>query len=106
MNESASSVARQALDLAKDVERRVDSHEDICALRYAQLEASVSAVKTEVASSVGDIKKILGWAGAAGFTILIGLLGFFLKAQYDSNQKLADRIESLQQQQSVYEQSK
>ncbi len=38
----AMDLAREALDLTKDVERRVDAHEDICALRYKQLELDLA----------------------------------------------------------------
>lgn len=98
-------IAREALDLAKDVERRVDSHEDICAIRYAQLEASIAAVRTEVSSSVGDIKKVLGWVGGLAVVTMLAMLGFFLKAQYDSYQKMEDTLRALQTQ-GGYEQSK
>lgn len=97
-DEEASQTARQALDLARDVEHRIDSHEDICAFRYAQLDSSIKAVRDEVSASVGDIKKVIGWAGSLAFVIIIGALGFFLKAQFDSYQKMEDTIEALQTQ--------
>lgn len=105
MNDEVSAVAREALDLAKDVERRVDSHEDICALRYSQLEASIAAVKSEVSSSVGDIKKLLGWVGSLAVITMLAALGFFLKAQHDSMQRMEDTLRAYQTQ-GVYEQSK
>jgi hypothetical protein len=99
-------VAREALDLAKDVERRVESHEDICAIRYASLEASIQAVEKKLDSSVGDIKTVLGWVGGTGFLVLVAALGFFLKAQFESNRILEEQMKALQQQQSAYEQPK
>ena len=106
MNEEAASItARVALDLAKDVERRVDSHEDICALRYQQLHNEIAAVRTEVSTSVGDIKKVLGWVGSLAVLTMLAALGFFLKAQHDSMQKMEDTLRAYQTQ-GVYEPSK
>lgn len=106
MSEDVLVVAREALDLAKDVDRRVNSHEDICALRYEQLHASIAAVKKDVGDSVGDIKKVLGWAGATLVVVMMSVLGFFLKAQFDANAEMQRQLNSLQQQPSEYEQPK
>ncbi len=92
-------VAREALDLAKDVDHRVNAHEDICALRYKRLEENITAVK----SDVGDVKKIIAWAGTTGFAIILGVLGFLMKAQFDANTEMQRTIQNLQQQTSQYE---
>lgn len=88
-------VARKALDLAKDVERRVDGHEDICALRYKQLEGSIA-----------DVKNVIAWVGGTVVLAMIGALAFFLKANFDMTSELQRQLTSMQQQQSVYEQRK
>lgn len=93
------SIAREALDLAKDVDHRVNAHEDICALRYNQLELSIKATKDEV----GDVKKILAWAGTTGFAIVLALLGFLMKAQFDANTEMQRTIQNLQQKPSEYD---
>lgn len=104
-------VAREALDLAKDVDHRVNAHEDICALRYKRLEENITAVRSEVAtttatlkSDIGDIKKILAWAGTTGFAVILAVLGVLVKAQFDSNTEMQRTIQDLQRHQSVYEQ--
>ena len=106
MSEDVMNVARDALDLAKDVERRVDSHEDICAIRYKALENGLSQLRIDMNSNVGDIKKVLGWASGLIVITMIGGLGFFLKAQFDNAGELQRQLQSLQQRQSVYERSK
>ena len=105
MSEEASATAREALDLAKDVDRRIDSHEDICALRYQQLHNEIAAVRKEVSSSVGDIKKVLGWVGSLAVLTMLAALGFFLKAQHDSVQRMQETLRAYQTQ-GVYEQPK
>jgi len=99
VNETASHVAREALDLARKVEMRVDGHEDICAERYKRLEENISNVKSET----GDIKKILAWAGTTGFAVILAVLGFLLKLQVDANTDMQKAVQNLQQQQTVYE---
>lgn len=106
MTEDAMLVAREALDLAKDVDRRVMSHEDICAIRYKALEIGLESLRTEVTGSVNDIKKVLGWAGGLLVVTMIGVLGFFLKAQFDLTSEMQRQMISLQQQPSGYEQPK
>lgn len=96
MSDEASATAREALDLAKDVDRRIVSHEDICALRYQQLHNEIAAVRTEVSSSVGDIKKVLGWVGSLAVVTMLAALGFFLKAQHDSMQRMEDTLRAYQ----------
>jgi hypothetical protein len=88
-------VAREALDLAKDAKHRIDSHEDICALRYKQLEDGISGVRT-----------IITWAGTTGFAVILTILGFLMKNQFDANSELQKTVQNLQQHQGVYEQPK
>lgn len=93
MSEDSMEVARRALDLARDVERRVEGHEDICAYRYKQLE-----------SSIGDVKKTITWAGTTGFGIIMAALAFFIKGQFDANAEMQKTIQQLQNK-SAYERS-
>lgn len=95
-------VAREALDLAKDVDHRVNAHEDICALRYKRLEENITDVKSDVA----DVKKLLATAGTIGFGIILSVLGFLLKLQVDANNDMQKAVQNLQQQQTVYERPK
>lgn len=101
MSEDVMQVAREALDLARDVDRRVNGHEDICAIRYRQLEHNI----TEVKSDIGDVKKILAWAGTTGFGIIMAALAFFIKVQFDANSEMQKTIQELQTQ-SMYERTK
>jgi len=89
VSEDVIDIARKALELARDVERRVDGHEDICAIRYRQLEGSI-----------GDVKKIITWAGTTGFGIIMAALAFFINGQFDANKEMQKTIQNLQQQQS------
>lgn len=74
MSESASRVAYEALNLSKQNTRDIEAHEDLCAERYKNINTSIS-----------EIKSILKWAGTTGFVIIIGLLSFLAKAQFDAN---------------------
>lgn len=84
-------VARRALELARDVERRVDGHEDICAIRYKQLDTNIN-----------DVKRIISWAGVTGFTVIMGALAFFIKGQFDANVQLQKAVQEIQQTQSAF----
>lgn len=86
-------IAREALDLARDVDHRVNNHEDICALRYKRLEENITSVKSEV----GDVKTILAWAGTTGFGIIMAALAFFIKVQFDANAEMQKTVQELQQ---------
>lgn len=92
MSEEMMDVARKAWELARDVERRVDGHEDICAIRYRQLEGSVA-----------DVRKIITWAGTGAFTLIMSALIYFIQGQFDANKEMQKTIQNLQQQQSNYE---
>lgn len=92
MTDDAMDVARDALDLARDAQRKIDGHENICALRYAQLDNSIKSVKS-----------IISWAGTTGFALIMGALIFFIKGQFDANAEMQKTIQNLQQQQATYE---
>ena len=98
MIDTTSHIAREALDLARNVEMRVNGHEDICAVRYGSLDTKIS----NVSNDVGDVKRILAWAGTTGFAVILSVLGFLMKAQFDANAEMQRTIMNLQQSQSLY----
>jgi len=85
-----SDVAYQALTLARQANRDIEKHEDICAERYDGINKTMD-----------EIKSILKWAGGFGFTVIITLLGFLAHAQFDANEAamkaLAAKVEAQQQ---------
>lgn len=86
-----STVAYEALNLAKQNARDIESHEDICAERYGNIHKAID-----------EIKGTLKWAGGGAFTIIMAVLGFLLAQQLSANGKLHDdnqrEIKQLQQQ--------
>lgn len=85
------SMAQQALYLAKQNARDIESHEDICAERYAGIHGAIN-----------EIKSTIKWAGTTGFAIIISVLGFLLMNQLNTNDKIRDdsasKVEQLQRQ--------
>lgn len=65
--------ARAALELGRQNERDIESHEAICAERY-----------TNINDKLSTIFKIIAWAGGTGFLLIMGLLGFLAKTQFES----------------------
>lgn len=92
-----SEVAYQALNLAKQNERDITAHEDLCAERYGNINSSIS-----------ELKSIFKWAGGALFTLLLAAFGFLINQTVTANHSLTDsnmamstaasRIELLQSQ--------
>jgi len=74
--------ARQALN-------EIESHEDLCAERYGNIN-----------DTLRTIKSILGWAGGTIFMMLIGVLGWLISQQVGRNDSdravLEAKIELLQ----------
>lgn len=81
--------ARDAQAKADENARDIEAHEDICAERYKTIN-----------EKLGTIFKIIVWAGGTGFMLIMGLLAFFAKTQFemmDSAQKAtAQRTEILE----------
>jgi len=73
------SVAYQALHLAKQNVRDMESHETICAERYAGIHKGID-----------EIKGVLWKAGAGAFGIIMAMLAFLVTQQLNTNQKLHD----------------
>lgn len=114
-------IARDALDLAKDVDHRVSSHEDICALRYARLEENMTAARAEMALNMNslkndmsaqqqifkeenkDIKRILAWAGTTAFGVILAALGFLMVEQFNANAEMQRTLHELQMKSDGYE---
>lgn len=95
-------VAYEARNIAKDAARDIQSHEEICAERYEGIRATLVKMENSFDKQLGMIWKILASVGGTFFTIIIGLLAFLAKTQWDANaasQSRADtKIEMLQQQ--------
>lgn len=70
---SVSEVAYEALNLARQNARDIEGHEDICAERYQNIH-----------EKLGMIFRIIAWAGGTGFLLIMGLLAFLAKTQFES----------------------
>lgn len=81
---SAGSVAYDALNLAKEAKRDIVAHEDICAIRYERINVTLSEMKSGIDEKFNMIWKIIAWAGGSAFLIVMGLLAFLAKTQFDS----------------------
>lgn len=64
----------------EEADRAVEAHEAICAERYKNLQASFGGVQKEM----GMLWRILAWAGSTTLLLILGLLGFLAKVQFDS----------------------
>lgn len=89
--DTASRIAYEALDLSKKNARDIESHEDLCAERYAGIH-----------DKIREIKGVITWAGGFAFVTVVGILGFLAQAQFNANdqqQKTQQtRIELLERQ--------
>lgn len=92
------SVAFKALDMGKANTLAIEAHEDLCAERYANINTTVGDVK----ASVKEIKALLGWVGAAFFTVMVSGMGYLISltisANHDAAAAAAAKIEMLQRQ--------
>ncbi|WP_037500809.1 hypothetical protein [Sphingomonas jaspsi] len=68
---SAPSV-HDAMARADSAHQLIESHEDICAERYAHIHTAIGGVKETVSTMV----KILAWGGSTLFGLLILIIGF------------------------------
>ena len=104
-SQSAASVAYDALNLAKQVARDQEGHEDICAERYGNIHKAMEGIKTDAAAAMtkietsvdkqfGEIKGILKWAGGALFSVIIALLGFLATQQFNANDQARKQAEA------------
>lgn len=69
----ALTMAREANDKAERALRDIEGHEDICAERYRNIN-----------EKLGMLFKIIAWAGGTGFLLIMGLLAFLAKTQFES----------------------
>ncbi len=65
--------AAAAMRKAEQVAAAQESHEEICAVRYRSIDRSITL-----------ILRLLSWGGVAAFSIIVGLLGWSLQQQYQS----------------------
>lgn len=82
-------IDQDARDKANAALAQIDAHEDICAIRYQGIQTEISGMK-----------RIITWAGAAAFSVIIGMLGFLARAQFDAVEQMRRdqlvRVESQQ----------
>lgn len=82
-------VDQVARDKAQKALDNIEGHEDLCAERY-----------TNINDTLKTIKSILGWAGAAIFSVMAGTLGWLVAQQIGQNdsdkQMLRAQIDLLQ----------
>lgn len=61
----------RALEIAQEAKTKIESHEEICAIRYMGINASLS-----------DIKKILIWFFTGGATVALTVIGYLFVKLY------------------------
>lgn len=93
--QTASAVAYEALNLAKSVDQRVNSHEDLCAERYANINKSVADLGLATTTQIAELKGILKWIGVAAFGIMTSLIGFLAIQLWTANNTKIERLERL-----------
>jgi hypothetical protein len=97
-------MASQALEIAKDADRKILSHEAICVERYTNINSKMN----DIGKNISKLENIFKWAGGALFTLAFSAFGFLINQTLSANQTLqasninaslaANRIEMLQQQ--------
>ena len=77
---SFAGIALDALEAARAAQKKADevgaageAHEDICAERYGNIN-----------EKIGTLFKLLAWGGTTALMLILGLLSFLAKAQFDS----------------------
>lgn len=87
-------MAYQALNLARQNERDMESHETICAERYAGIHKGID-----------EIKGVLWKAGTGAFGLIMAMLAFLVVQQLNTNSKQHDenqaKVDKLQEQLAV-----
>lgn len=71
-----SDLARQAMDSATSAHAKIDSHEDICAIRYQHLE-----------DGLGRLTKLVTWGGTTLAAIILAVLGWSMNALFEANSR-------------------
>lgn len=86
----AGPTAQEALDAARAAQFDINKHEDVCAERYKNINASIA-----------ELKAIVKWAGGLIISLIITVLGWSLVQQLNANEAqkkwMADQIILLQQ---------
>lgn len=83
MSDAQTEVDTRALELATKVEAKLESHEDICALRYLGIEKALGELKATAATAALDFKAATSgiykrlWLGVGGLVaVLLGLVAW------------------------------
>jgi len=80
-----SDLARDAMDLAREADNKINAHEDLCAERYKNINDSLSR-----------ITKLMGWGGALLAGMILGLLGWSLNSQVEANKDAISALRSVE----------
>lgn len=92
MSESASAIAYEARNRANAAHDKIDSHEQLCAERYGNINSNLSL-----------LFKIIGWGGVTFLSLLLGILAWTSNRVVESidanNQQLRNQIEAVRTQQ-------
>lgn len=85
-------LARQAMDKAVEADNKIKAHEDICAIRYENINDTLSR-----------IMKIIGWGGTALAGLVLSVLGWAMVHLFEANERA---VQALQERDKLtYEQS-
>ena len=73
MSETSGAVAYEARELARQAQRDIESHEAVCAERYGNINDKLNM-----------LFKIIAWAGGTAFLVVMGLLTYLAKTQFEN----------------------
>jgi predicted transglutaminase-like cysteine proteinase len=82
--------AAEAMARADAAHVKIESHEDLCAERYAHIHTSVAGVK----QTVDTVLKVLAWGGSTVFGLLILVLGFLGARAINGNDQRVDQLQN------------
>lgn len=71
-------VDQEARDMATAAQSQIKSHEDVCAVRWAQAMETMKEVKDTLKSHTG----FETWAMRTGLLILVGVVGWLFNKSY------------------------
>ena len=79
--------AAEALAEARLARQEIDKHEDICAIRYAGIEAAITTTNDSIKETNSAVKELRGWLIGTFVTVLLmvlTMLGFIFVRYFDA----------------------
>lgn len=73
--------AAEAMARANEAHLKIESHEDLCAERYANIHTALGGVE----KTVDRVLSVLAWGGSGLVALLLVVLGFFMTRAISNN---------------------